>query len=98
MVFLHKHHTRRKMASFVIRCPQCAAESKDVYLNVSSGLFAKRNVTCPNGHNINVKADRMAMRVCPHCGNNVMYDQKKAIPQYVRSVKQRLTHWKIMWL
>lgn len=65
------------MAKFVMRCPQCAAESRETYLNVSSGLFAKRKVECPSGHLIDVKTDRMAMRTCAHCGNNVVYDQKK---------------------
>lgn len=65
------------MAKFVMRCPQCAKESRETYLSVSSGLFAKRKVECPNGHLIDVKTDRMAMRICTHCGNNVVYDQKK---------------------
>lgn len=67
------------MSKFVIKYPQC---EDDVYVTVSGGLFnkgifAKRKVTCPNGHTIDTKTDRMAIRKCPHCGNNVVYDQSK---------------------
>lgn len=71
------------MSKFVMKCPTCASEkNEDVYVTVSgglfnTGLFAKKIVKCPHGHEINVKTDRMAVKICPHCGNNVVFDQSK---------------------
>ncbi|MBQ7916644.1 MAG: SPFH domain-containing protein [Firmicutes bacterium] len=70
------------MAKFVMKCPTCAQGGTDVYVSVdgglfNSGLFAKKIVQCPHGHDINVKTDRMAVKTCPHCGNSVVYDQSK---------------------
>lgn len=70
------------MGKFVIKCPHCADNGEDVYVSANSGLFgtglfASRKINCPKGHVIDVKTDRMAVKVCPHCGNNVVYDQSK---------------------
>ena len=70
------------MAKFIMKCPICTSEGKDVYVWVNSGvfgtgLFGNREGKCPNGHTFNINANKIAMKVCPHCGNNVAYDQSK---------------------
>lgn len=58
------------MSKFVIACPVC-----NNYVEASTGFFASKHIRCTCGNVINVKTDRMATRVCPSCGNNVVYDQ-----------------------
>ena len=58
------------MSKFVIACPVCNS-----YVEASTGFFASRRIRCSCGNVINVKTDRMATRVCPSCGNSVVYDQ-----------------------
>ena len=58
------------MSKFVIACPVC-----NNYVQASTGFFASRHIRCSCGNVIHVKTDRMATRVCPSCGNNVLYDQ-----------------------
>ena len=60
------------MAKFVIACPNCGK-----YVEADSGFFAKKKVECACGYVINVRAEKMASRMCPHCGNTVVYDQSK---------------------
>ena len=60
------------MAKFYIKCPNCGK-----YHLASSGLFAKKVISCDCGYQINVKTDRMASRKCPKCSNVVVYDQAK---------------------
>lgn len=60
------------MAKFVIECPNCQS-----YVRVSNGLFAKKQITCRCGQIIDVQSNRMMSRVCPHCGNNVVFDAAK---------------------
>ena len=64
------------MAKFVIECPQCGK-----YAQASSGLFGfiggTRKVNCSCGYVIDVKAEKLASRQCPHCGNHVVFDQSK---------------------
>lgn len=64
------------MAKFVIECSQCGK-----YAQASSGLFGfiggTRKVNCACGHVIDVKAEKLSSRECPHCGNNVVFDQSK---------------------
>lgn len=60
------------MAKYVIECPDCGR-----YVEVGTGLFAKKKVKCTCGHTINANADKMTSKLCPHCGNNVIYDQSK---------------------
>ena len=60
------------MSKFVIECPSCGR-----YAEASTGFFAKKKIECSCGHIINVRTDKMASRVCPHCGNNVIFDQSK---------------------
>lgn len=58
------------MAKFVIECPHCHS-----YAQVKSGFFHKNRIKCLCGEKINLKTDKMTSRDCPHCGNNVVYDQ-----------------------
>lgn len=58
------------MSKFVIACPVCSN-----YVEANTGFFASRHIRCSCGNVINVKTDRMATRMCPSCGNNVVYDQ-----------------------
>lgn len=60
------------MAKYVIECPDCGS-----YVEVGTGLFAKKKVKCTCGHVINTTTDKMTSKVCPHCGNTVIYDQSK---------------------
>lgn len=60
------------MAKYVIKCPDCGS-----YVEVGTGLFAKKKVKCTCGHIINASTDKMTSKVCPHCGNTVIYDQSK---------------------
>lgn len=64
------------MAKFVIACPQCGK-----YAQADSGLFGfigrTRKVDCACGYTINIKTDKLASRNCPHCGNDVIFDQSE---------------------
>lgn len=58
------------MSKFIIACPVCHN-----YAEASTGFFASKHIRCACSNVINVKTDRMATKVCPSCGNNVVYDQ-----------------------
>ncbi len=60
------------MSKFVIECPRCgrAAEAR-------TGFFARKKIDCVCGYTINVRTDRLASRICSHCGNTVVFDQAK---------------------
>ena len=60
------------MAHFVIECPACGR-----YAEAKSGFFARKKIDCSCGNVINVRTDKLTSRVCPHCGNNVVFDQSK---------------------
>lgn len=60
------------MSKFVIECPSCGR-----YAEASTGFFAKKKIDCTCGHVINVKTEKLTSKVCPHCGNNVVFDQSK---------------------
>ncbi len=60
------------MSKFVIECPNCGK-----YTEASDGFFSKKKIDCTCGYTIHVKTDKMTSRVCPHCGNNVIFDQSK---------------------
>ena len=58
------------MSKFVIECPHCGsyAEAKTGFLcEKENRLFLRLHHRCPHG-----QTDR---RTCPHCGNNVVFDQ-----------------------
>ena len=60
------------MAKFVIECPSCGK-----YTQASNFIFAKKKIDCSCGYKINVKTESLSSKECPHCKNNVVYDQKK---------------------
>ena len=58
------------MSKFVIECPNCGK-----FAEAKTGFFAHKKIDCACGHTINVRTDKLAARECPHCGNNVVFDQ-----------------------
>lgn len=60
------------MSKFVIECSSCGK-----YAEARTGFFAKKKIECSCGHIIDVKTEKMISRICPHCGNNVVFDQSK---------------------
>lgn len=60
------------MSKFVIECPKCGR-----YAEASTGFFARKKIDCTCGHTINVRTEKLASKICPHCGNNVVFDQSK---------------------
>ena len=58
------------MSKFVIECPNCGK-----FAEAKTGFFARKKIDCACGHTINVRTDKLAARECPHCGNNVVFDQ-----------------------
>ena len=60
------------MSKFVIECPKCGR-----YAEAKTGFFARKKIECTCGNVINVRVDKMTSRVCPHCGNTVIFDQSK---------------------
>ena len=60
------------MAKFVIECPHCGR-----YAEAKTGFFARKKVDCACGYTIDIRTDKLATRHCPHCGNDVVFDQSK---------------------
>ncbi|MBQ8797574.1 MAG: SPFH domain-containing protein [Oscillospiraceae bacterium] len=60
------------MAKFVIECPNCGK-----YAEANTGFFARKKIDCTCGYTINIKTDKLTTRTCPHCGNDVVFDQAK---------------------
>lgn len=61
------------MAKFVIKCSKCGTVHQ-----ASTSLFAKKIIHCGVcGKDIDVKAEKLTARVCPHCNNTFFYDQSK---------------------
>ena len=60
------------MARFAIACPKCGK-----YAEGKTGFFAKKMIECSCGNIIDVKTDKLTFAVCPHCGNQIVYDQTK---------------------
>ncbi|MBQ7372094.1 MAG: SPFH domain-containing protein [Blautia sp.] len=58
------------MSKFVMECPNCGR-----YAEARTGFFARKKIDCTCGYTIDVRTDRLASRECPHCGNNVVFDQ-----------------------
>lgn len=56
------------MSKFVIECPKFGN-----YTEASTGGFLgigkTRKINCVCGYEINVSAEKMRSKVCPHCGN-----------------------------
>ncbi len=60
------------MAKFVIECPSCGK-----YAEARTGFFARKKIDCACGYTIHVRTDKLAARKCPHCGNEVVFDQSQ---------------------
>ncbi len=60
------------MSKFVIECPNCGR-----YAEAKTGFFARKKIDCSCGYTIDVRTDKLASRRCPHCGNEVVFDQSK---------------------
>ena len=60
------------MAKFVIECPNCGR-----YAEARKGFFARKKIKCSCGYTIKVRTEKLAARKCPHCGNEVVFDQSK---------------------
>lgn len=60
------------MGKFAIECPTCGK-----YMQAGTGFFSKKKIECSCGNIINVRTDKMISRQCPHCGNQVVFDQSK---------------------
>ncbi|MBO4418500.1 MAG: SPFH domain-containing protein [Oscillospiraceae bacterium] len=60
------------MSKFVIECPRCGR-----YAEAKTGFFARKKIECACGNVIDVRTDKLSSRECPHCGNNVVFDQSK---------------------
>lgn len=60
------------MSKFVIECPKCGR-----FAEAKTGFFSRKKIDCACGYVIDVRTDKLASRVCPHCGNNVVFDQSK---------------------
>lgn len=61
------------MSKFLIECPNCGTLNR-----ASNFIFAKKAIQCGNcKQTIDVKANRLTSKKCPHCKNVVVYDQAK---------------------
>lgn len=60
------------MSKFVIECPNCGR-----YAEAKTGFFARKKIDCSCGYTIDVRTDKLSSRTCPHCGNEVVFDQSK---------------------
>lgn len=60
------------MSKFVIECPSCGK-----FAEAKTGFFARKKIDCSCGHTIDVRTEKMAARKCPHCGNEVVFDQSR---------------------
>lgn len=60
------------MSKFVIECPHCGR-----YAEAKTGFFARKKIDCACGYTIDVRTDKLSSRTCPHCGNNVVFDQSQ---------------------
>ena len=60
------------MSKFVIECPHCGR-----YAEAKTGFFTRKKIDCSCGYTIDVRTDKLTSRTCPHCGNEVVFDQSK---------------------
>lgn len=56
----------------MIECPNCGK-----YAEAKTGFFARKKIDCACGYTINVRTDKLTARKCPHCGNEVVFDQSQ---------------------
>ena len=62
------------MARFAIECPVCGK-----YAEGRTGFFARKRIDCSCGNVIDVRTDKLAAKKCPHCGNDIVFDQTKGV-------------------
>lgn len=60
------------MPKFVIECPACGR-----YAEAKTGFFTRKKIDCACGYTINIRTDKLSSRTCPHCGNNMVFDQSQ---------------------
>ena len=60
------------MSKFASACPVCGK-----YAEGKTGFFARKKIECSCGNVIDVRTDKLAARQCPHCGNEIVFDQTK---------------------
>ena len=60
------------MGRFAIECPVCGK-----YAEAKTGFFTRKKIECACGNVIDVRTDKLASRICGHCGNQVVFDQSK---------------------
>ncbi len=60
------------MVKFAVECPVCGK-----YAEAKKGFLAKKKIDCSCGNVIDIRTDKFAFRECPHCGNQVVFDQTK---------------------
>lgn len=60
------------MAQFSIACPKCGK-----YAEGKTGFFSRKKIECSCGNVIDVRLDKLSSKKCPHCGNQVVFDQTK---------------------
>ena len=60
------------MSKFVIECPHCGK-----FAEAKTGFFARKKIDCSCGYTIHVPTDKLSSRTCPHCGNDVIFDQSQ---------------------
>lgn len=65
------------MSKFVIECPRCGNYAEATSGIFGTMLFGTKKINCTCGYTIDVKTDKVTSRICPHCRNNVIYDQSK---------------------
>ena len=70
------------MAKFAIACPRCGK-----YAEGKTGFFARKKIECSCGNVIDVRTDKLTSIQCPHCKNQVVFDQTKG-PEAVCPVCQ----------
>ena len=74
------------MAKFVMECPNCGK-----YVQARTSFFARKKINCACGYTVDVKLDKLASRTCPHCGNDVVFDQSKGEGRFARFAVIRST-------
>lgn len=60
------------MAKFAIECPVCGK-----FAEAKTGFFARKKIDCSCGNIIDVRTEKLASSLCPHCGNQVVYDRTR---------------------
>lgn len=73
------------MAKFAIECPNCGN-----FVEGKTGFFAKKSIECACGYNIDIRTWKLATKECPHCGNQIVFDQTKGADAVCPICKQQV--------